>query len=134
MTRRDRRKINWGSQPRRELPTSAGPPPEPPEFLGTWRWRQPDPLETTGAWLERTARQRAEIVAAASDWLRVGQAVKIHLDPQVGGGDVAGRVGTIFRVCSLTFDDYVYVHFTAAGREKMARIRMLPLEIVFPTE
>lgn len=32
----------------------------------TWRWRQPDPFEPTEAWLNRTARQRAEIVAAVS--------------------------------------------------------------------
>ena len=134
MTRPSRRKINWGSHPRRDIPVPAGPPPEAPEFLGTWRWRQPDPLETTEAWLDRTARQRAEVVAAVSNWLRAGQAVKVHLDPRVGGGSVAGRIGTIYRLCSPVFSDFVYVHFAATGRQKLPRIRLLPLEILTPTE
>jgi len=134
VTRRQRRKVKWGSRPRQEMPVPAGPPPEPPVFLGSWRWRQPGPYERTSDWLERTNRRCEQIIAAASNWLRVGQAVKVHLDPRAGGGDVAGRVGTVHRLCSPVFADYVTVHFPPRGRERAPRFRMLPLEILEPVE
>lgn len=134
MTRSGRRKTDWGSRPRREVPTPAGPLPEPPEFLGTWRWRQPDPLETTEAWLERTARQRAVVMANSEGWHRVGQKVKVHVDPRIGGGDVAGRRGTTFQLCSPVFAGFIYVHFAATTREKVPSVRLLPLEILTPIE
>lgn len=112
----------------------SGSPPEPPEFLGTWRWRQPGPLERTEAWLERSRRQREAVIEAAANWLRLGQRVRVHLDPRVGGGDVSGCAGTIHRLCSPVFADYVYVHFAPRGREKRPRVRMLPLEILEPVE
>ena len=125
---------NWGSKLHQVKSAHAGPLPEAPGFLGTWRWRQPDPSETTEAWLERTVRQRAEVIAAAEDWLCIGQAVKVHVDPRVGGGDVAGSIGTVFQLCGPLSSDFVYVHFAATGREKTPRVRLLPPEILLPTE
>ena len=133
MTIPSRRKTNWGSQPRRDGPAPTDQPPAP-EFLGTWRWRQADPLETTEVWFERTKRQRAEVIARASTWLHLGQTVKVHFDPRTGGGDVAGRIGTIYRLCNPVFADFVYVHFAASGREMIPRVRLLALEILTPAE
>ena len=133
MTIPSRRKTNWGSQPRRDGVAPNDQPPAP-EFLGTWRWRQADPLEATEVWFERTKRQRAEVIARASTWLRLGQTVKVHFDPRIGGGDVAGRIGTIYRLCNPVFADFVYVHFAASGREMIPRVRLLALEILTPTE
>ena len=134
MTRRPRRTINWGGRPRSGVSVPLGPPPQPPAFLGNWQWRQPDPLESTSDWLDRTDRQRAQIIAAASTWLQVGQAVRVNRDPRAGGGDVSGRTGTVHRLCSPVFADYAQVSFPPRGREKVARLRMLPLEILEPVE
>lgn len=59
--------------------------------------------------------------------------MKAYLDPRVGG-DVAGRVGTIYRLCSPVFADHVYVHFAVTGRQRNTRVRLLPLEILTPIE
>jgi len=134
MTRPTRRKTAWGSQPRREIATPAGPLPEPPDFLGTWRWRQPDPKETTEAWFERTERQRTILIDRAKSWLVTGRQVTVNLDPRTGGGDVAGRTGTIFRLGDPAVADFICVHFRTLGREKRPRVRLLPLEILTPTE
>lgn len=134
MSRRSRRKIAWGASTRRETAVSAGPPPEPPEFLGTWQWRLPARFERTEDWMARVARQREAVVGAAANWLRVGQRVRVHQDARAGGGDVCGRIGTIHRVCSPVFADHTYVHFAPQGREKVPRVRMLTLEILEPIE
>lgn len=134
MTRSSRRKTDRGGQPRQNGATRAGLPPEPPEFLGTWRWRQPDPLETTEAWFERTKRQRAEVIARASTWVRIGQRVKVHTDTRIRGGDVAGRIGTIYRLCNPLFADFVYVHFASTPQQPIPCLRRLPLEIPTPAE
>lgn len=133
-TRRPRRRIKWGSRPRKDIPVPAGPPPEAPGFLGRWGWRQPGPLERTEDWLARTSRQRQAVIAGAANWLRPGQRVKVHHDPRAGGGDVSGRVGTVYRLCGPPFADYAYVHFAPQGRERVPRVRMLPLEILEPVE
>ena len=134
MTRSSRRNTDRGSQPRQNGATRAGLPPEPPEFLGTWRWRQPDPFETTEAWFERTKRQRAEVIARASTWLRIGQRVKVHYDTRIRGGDVAGRIGTIYRLCNPLFADFVYVHFASTPQQPIPCLRRLPFEILTPAE
>jgi len=47
---------------------------------------------------------------------------------------VAGRTGTIHRVSSSVFADYATVLFPPQGRERVARTRTLPLEILEPVE
>jgi hypothetical protein len=84
--------------------------------------------------LERTTRQRQAIIEAASNWLEFGREVRVHADPRAGGGDVAGRTGTIHRVSSSVFADYATVLFPPQGRERVARTRMLPLEVLEPVE
>lgn len=127
-----RRKAKWESRPHPVTPTPIGLLPEPPDVLGTWQWRQPGPSERNEDWQARTARQRQAILDAAAGWLRVGQAVKVHHDARIGGGDVAGRIGTIHRFCSPAFPDYASVQFPPRGRERNPRFRMLPLEILEP--
>ena len=133
MTRPFRRTTDWGRRPRDNGANPTSTPPEPPEFLGTWRWRQAGPLETTEAWFERTKQQRAEVVARASTWLCIGRTVKVHLDARYGG-DVAGRTGTIYRLCSLFLADFTNVHFPATPKHALIRVRLLPLEILTPIE
>ena len=133
MTLPSRRKTAWGHRPRASGATPIERPSKPPDFLGTWRWRQAGALETTEAWFERTERQRAEVVARASTWLCIGQTVKVNLDAQYGG-DVAGRIGTIYRLCSPFFADFTNVHFPATPQHTVIRVRLLPLEILTPTE
>ena len=134
MTQRPQRTAKRGSRPEAEASVLAGPSPAPPDFLGNWQWRQPDPLESASAWLDRTERQRAQIIAAASAWLRIGQPVRVNRHPRAGGGDVAGRVGTVHRLCGPVFADYTQVSFPPRGREKVPRLRMVPLEILEPVE
>lgn len=134
MTRRPRPPVNGGSGPPKSLLDPHDPPPGPPAFLGTWGWRQPGPTERSEDWLERTTRQRQAIIEAASNWLEFGREVRVHADPRAGGGDVAGRTGTIHRVSSSVFADYATVLFAPQGRERVARTRMLPLEILEPVE
>ena len=133
MTRKPRPKINWGSGHKPE-PRSRGELPAPPDYLGTWRWRQPGAYERLEDWLARTKQQRELVQKQASNWLRVGQQVKVHADARLGGGDIAGRVGTIHRLCGPVFADYVAVFVPPKGRETVPRVRMLPLEIIEPAD
>ena len=112
----------------------VGPRPGPPAYLGTWGWRQPGHTESSEDWLARTFRQRRAVVEAASTWLEFGRRVRVHPDPGAGGGDVAGRTGTIHRLGSPVFADYATVWFAPQGRERVARTRMLPLELLEPVE
>ena len=115
-------------------PTAKGPLPEPPAFLDDWGWRQPRASESTTAWLARTSRQRAALLVAAAGWLRVGQSVRVNADRRVGGGEHAGKTGTIARLCSESFADHAIVRFEPAGRQKVARTPMLPLDVLEPVE
>lgn len=133
MNRQSQHEARWGGCPRKELPTPAESPSEPPRFLGSWQWRQPAALERTTDWLDRTRRQREQLVATASGWLQLGQAVRVNRDPRVGG-DMAGRTGAVHRLCGAAFADFTYVRFEPQGREKVERVRMLPLEILEPVE
>ncbi len=45
---------------------------------------------------------------------------------------MAGRIGAVHRLCRGLFDEYVYVRFPPRGREKLPRLRLLPLEILEP--
>lgn len=134
MTRPTRRKAGWGSKPRGEIAAPVGPLPDAPEFLETWRWRQPGPNETTEAWFARTERQRAILLDSAKPWLVTGRRVTVNLDPRTGGGDVAGRTGTILRLSDPALADFISVHFASFGRQKRPRVRLLPLEVLTPTE
>jgi len=71
---------------------------------------------------------------STAHWLRPRQRVRVHQDARAGGDDVCGRVGTVHRLCSPVFADYTYVHFAPKGREKVPRVRMLPLKILEPIE
>ncbi len=105
---------------------------EPPDFLGSWRWRLPAPFERTEDWKARVAQQCEALARHTASWLRPGQPVQINPDPRAGGGDVSGRMGTIHRLCSPVFADYVYVTFAPQGREKLSRTRLLTLESLTP--
>ena len=47
---------------------------------------------------------------------------------------MAGQAGTVHRLCRPAFADYTQVSFPPRGREKVTRLRMLPLEILEPVE
>lgn len=134
VTRRPRPPVNGGGRTPQSIPDPATPPSGPPAFLGTWGWRQPGPTESNEDWLERTTRQRQAIIDAASNWLEFGRTVRVHPDPRAGGGDMAGRTGTIHRISSPVFADYATVQFAPQGRERVSRTRLLPLEILEPVE
>ena len=108
--------------------------PEPLAFLDDWSWRQPRAAESTSAWLARTDRQREALMEATASWLRVGQAVRVNADPRAGGGEHAGKIGTITRLCGKAFADYTIVRFEPVGRQTVARTPMLPLEVLEPAE
>jgi len=85
-------------------PFHAGPPPEPPEFLGSWDWREPIRGETIRAWMERKARLADELVAHSRIWLRVGRKVRILHAPHLGEA-FDGRYGIITSPGGETFPD-----------------------------
>ena len=113
-----------------KTPTPEGPLPKPPAFLDDWSWRQPRASESTATWLARTQWQRAALMEATAGWVRIGQAVRVNADPRAGGGEHAGKTGTIERLCGKAFADYTIVRFEPVGRQKVARTPMLPLEIL----
>ena len=107
------------------------PLPERLAHLGTWWWRQPAVGEDTGAWRTRTAAQRDRLASDTAGWLLVGRAVRAHSDSRIGG-DVAGRTGTVMRLCSAVFADYVMVEFQPVERHRLPRVQMVPVEILEP--
>jgi len=59
--------------------------------------------------------------------------VRVNRDPRAGG-DMAGHTGTVHHLCRPAFADYTTVRFPPRGREKVPRLRMLPLEVLEPVE
>lgn len=105
--------------------------PPPPDFLGSWRWRDPAPGETLRAWISRQDRQKAELKARSSHWLRKGRKVRVIHDPFPTG--LGGRAGLIVTLCGEEFADYVYVRLTPIEGESEAPIHMIGLECLEPT-
>lgn len=76
-----------------------------------------------------TNNQKAEIVAKAANWLRVGQRVRLvdapgAVDPAFGIQRYLGRYGVVWRLCSSPFNDYCYVFFDPVGGERTAKVEL----------
>jgi hypothetical protein len=106
-------------------------PPEPPEFLGSWNWREPAPGETLRAWTERKARQIDELVALGWTWVQIGLEVRILHAPHLGR-DFDGRKGVITALGGLTFPDYVFVRLVTDLPDDDPKALMIGLESLEP--
>ncbi len=111
---------------------TESPHPARVAYLGTWTWRQPKPDETSEDWLARTARLRARLMAEAAAWLTNGRSVRVHHGARITDDDITGQRGTVHRRCSGVFADHAFVLIEPTGRQRIERIRMLPLEIIEP--
>jgi hypothetical protein len=100
-----------------------------------------DPLATFGpARADRpaslTTDEKAAIIAAAANWLHVGQRVRLTdapgtVDPAFGIQRFLGRYGVIWRLCR-TFTDHCYVFFDPVGGERTAKIEFAELRDLTP--
>jgi hypothetical protein len=109
--------------------TSA--PPAPPEFLGSWNWRDPAPGETLHAWTARKARQMDELVTLGRRWVQIGHKVRILHAPHLGR-DLDGRQGVITALGGLTFPDYVFVRLATDSLDDDPKAPMIGLESLEP--
>lgn len=79
----------------------------------------------------------ATLVASAANWLRVGQPVRITSAPLTFDGSDerrVGRTGVIWRQCSTTFADHVYVNLDLIGAERSEKVVFIELRDVIPIE
>lgn len=81
--------------------------------------------------------ERAAVVRAAANWLRVRQRVRIvdapgAVDPAFGPERFLGRSGVVWRLCSNTFADRCYVFLDPVGGERTQKIEMVELRDIEP--
>jgi hypothetical protein len=84
-----------------------------------------------------TAEDLAALLAAAANWLRVGQAVRITGAPLTFDGSDerrVGRTGVIWRLCSTVFADHVYVNLDLIGAERSEKVVFVELRDVAPID
>lgn len=77
------------------------------------------------------------MIASAANWLRLGQRVRIiGTSPSIDGSNErrVGRVGVVWRLCSSTFADYVYVNLDLVGQERSEKVIFIELRDVMPIE
>lgn len=95
------------------------------------------------AWPARTTRAKltpdevAALAASAVNWLRVGQPLRITGAPLNFDGGAerrVGRTGVIWRLCSTTFADHVYVNLDLIGAERSEKVVFLELRNLAPIE
>ena len=82
-----------------------------------------------------TAEEIAALVTSAANWLRVGQPVRITGAPLTFDGTAerrVGRTGVIWRLCSDTFADHVYVNLDLIGAERSEKVEFLELRDLAP--
>jgi hypothetical protein len=82
-----------------------------------------------------TEAEKAALIAAAANWLRVGQRVHVVGAPPTLDGTVerrVGRTGVVWRLCSTVFADHVYVNLDLIGAERSEKIAFLELRDVEP--
>lgn len=83
-----------------------------------------------------SAKQKAAIVRATANWLRVGQRVRLidapgTVDPAFGNQRYLGRAGVVWRLCR-SFTDQCYVFLDPAGGERTDKIIMVELRDLEP--
>lgn len=103
-----------------------------------------DPLATFGpprsdrpSYLSPDAK--AAVIAAASNWLRVRQRVRIvdapgTVDPAFGPQLFLGRSGVVWRLCSGAFADHCYVFLDPVGGERTQKVAFVELRDLAPAE
>jgi hypothetical protein len=84
-----------------------------------------------------TTAEKAETIARAANWLRVGQRVRLvdapgTVDPAFGIQRYLGRYGVVWRLCRSPFDDHCYVFFDPVGGERTAKIELAELRDLEP--
>lgn len=85
-----------------------------------------------------TDEQKAEIIKAAANWLRVGQRIRIvdapgAVDPAYGAERFLGREGVVWRLC-VSLTDLCYVYLDPVGGERAEKIQMVELRDLEPIE
>lgn len=96
--------------------------------------------QTPFAWSSRkplTPDEKAELIASAANWLRIGQRVRIKASPLTidGTGERrVGREGVVWRLCSPVFADHVYVNLDLVGAERTEKIVFIELRDIEPVE
>lgn len=84
-----------------------------------------------------TAEDKAALIRAAANWLRIGQRVRIVGSFASYDGRAErriGRKGVIWRLCSPVFADHTYVYLDPVGAERAEKIVMVELRDVEPIE
>lgn len=84
-----------------------------------------------------TAEEKATLIGAAANWLRVGQRIRVIGSFASYDGRAErriGRKGVIWRLCSPVFADHTYVYLDAVGAERVEKIAMVELRDVEPIE
>ena len=84
-----------------------------------------------------TTDENAAMIASAANWLRLGQRVRIiGTSPSIDGSNErrVGRVGVVWRLCSSTFADYVYVNLDLVGQERSEKVIFINLRDVTPID
>lgn len=86
-----------------------------------------------------TDAEKARTIAAAANWLRVGQRVMIvdgpgSVDPHFGIGKHIGRKGVVWRLCSAVFADRCYVFLDPLGQERVEKIEFVELRDLEPID
>lgn len=84
-----------------------------------------------------TPEEKAAVIASAANWLRLGQRVRItDTSPSIDGSNErrVGRVGVVWRLCSPTFADYVYINLDLVGQERSEKVIFIELRDVTPID
>lgn len=84
-----------------------------------------------------TRRQRDRTIRTAANWLHVRQRVRIadapgSVDPAFGPQRFLGREGVIWRLCSGSMADHVYVFLDPVRGERVDKIRMVEVRDIEP--
>ncbi|XOK15594.1 hypothetical protein ACI6PO_28000 (plasmid) [Agrobacterium tumefaciens] len=84
-----------------------------------------------------TPEEKVAMIASATNWLRLGQRVRITgTTPSIDGSNErrVGRVGVVWRLCSPIFADYVYINLDLVGQERSEKVIFIELRDVTPID
>ncbi len=84
-----------------------------------------------------TPEEKTAMIASAANWLRLGQRVRIASAPASIDGMTerrVGRYGVVWRLCSPTFADYVYVNLDLIGQERSEKVVFVELRDIEPID
>lgn len=84
-----------------------------------------------------TPEEKATMIAGATNWLRIGQRVRVvGTSPSIDGSRerLVGRAGVVWRVCGPPFHDYVHVNLDLVGQERAEKVVFVELRDIIPIE